>query len=142
MIRPEYYEWVGYSWWGGDKDGQRSILPGKLKPVFIAEATPRGHFFDKEIQTRCGNGLRSFLLTWKRISMWFVLLHISTPIGTQTCGMVKETRIETVPSIKTRWFENASPRYVNAADKPFELIGLLKNSTPVTRLLVSLKILL
>ena len=25
---PEYYEWVGYSWWGGDKDGhRRSILP-------------------------------------------------------------------------------------------------------------------
>ena len=47
---PEYYEWVGYSWWGGDKDGQSALdFARKVnKPVFIAEATPRGHFFDKE----------------------------------------------------------------------------------------------
>ena len=46
----EYYEWVGYSWWGGDQDGQAALdFARKVKkPIFIAEATPRGHFFGKE----------------------------------------------------------------------------------------------
>ena len=46
----EYYDWVGYSWWGGDHDGQAALDFARMvkKPIFIAEATPRGIFFDKE----------------------------------------------------------------------------------------------
>ncbi|HAO95504.1 MAG TPA: hypothetical protein DCQ96_05545, partial [Verrucomicrobiales bacterium] len=46
----QYYDWVGYSWWGGDKDGEAALEFARRlqKPVFIAEATPRGLFFDKD----------------------------------------------------------------------------------------------
>ena len=39
-----------------------------------------------------------------------------------------QTRIETAPLIKTRWLEKiAEPRFVNADDKPFEVIGFTKS---------------
>ena len=75
---------------------QHSILLGKLKSQFLSLKQRQGVISSiKKIQTRCGrSGLRSFLLTWKRISMWFVLHPISTPIGThKTCGMVGGRRV-------------------------------------------------
>ena len=46
----DYYDWIGYSWWGGDKDALPALDFARRvnKPVFIAEATPRGFFFDKD----------------------------------------------------------------------------------------------
>ena len=75
---------------------QHSILPGKLINQFLSLKQHQGVISSiKKIQTRCGrSGLKSFLLTWKRISMWFVLHPISTPIGThKTCGMVGGRRV-------------------------------------------------
>ena len=133
---PEYYEWVGYSWWGGDKDGQSALdFARKVKkPVFIAEATPRGHFFDKEDPDEVWEKWfeKFFAHMEKNIDVVRATSYINANWDAQDMwDGWGQTRIETVPSIKTRWLQKmASPRYVNAADKPFELIGFTKNSTP------------
>ena len=49
----EYYDWIGYSWWGNEKKFGNAApalaFARKLKkPVFVAESTARGHYFDKE----------------------------------------------------------------------------------------------
>ena len=49
----EYYDWIGYSWWGNEKkfgDAAPALAYARKlkKPVFVAESTARGHYFDKE----------------------------------------------------------------------------------------------
>jgi len=125
----DYYDWVGYSWWGGERDGQAALDYARKvgKPVFIAESTPRGHFFDKEDHREIWNSwFESFFkhieanqdvvravsyinCDWDAQDMW-------TDWG--------QTRIETAPLIKQRWQEKmADPAFINADDKPFEVVG-------------------
>ena len=130
----EYYEWVGYSWWGGDQDGQAALDFARKfkKPIFIAEATPRGHFFGKEDPGEVWN-------TWfkkffdhmeKNIDVVRATSYINANWDAQDMwDDWGQTRIETAPAIKTKWLQKmASPRYINAADKPFELIGFTKKT--------------
>jgi len=125
----DYYDWVGYSWWGESKDGQAALDFARRvgKPVFIAESTARKHFFDKEDPREVWNSwFEKFFrhiadnqdvvravsyidCDWDAQDMW-------TDWG--------QTRIETAPYIKQRWQEKmAAPVFVNADDQPFEVIG-------------------
>ena len=127
----EYYDWVGYSWWGGDHDGQAALnFARKLnKPVFIAEATPRGHFFDREDPQEVWNSW--FKKFFGHIEENKDVIRAISYINANWEGqdMWKgdkwgQTRLETAPLLKSKWLEKmAEAQFVNAVDKPFDLIG-------------------
>ena len=125
----EYYEWVGYSWWGGDKDAQPALDYARKvgKPVFIAEATPRGHFFDKEDHEELWNGwfTKFFNHIDENIDVIRAVSYINADWDSQDMwDGWGQSKIETAPYIKKRWLEKmAEPRFINAADDPFEQIG-------------------
>ncbi|HBE98420.1 MAG TPA: hypothetical protein DDW68_14735, partial [Verrucomicrobiales bacterium] len=125
----EYYEWVGYSWWGGDKDAQPALDYARKvgKPVFIAEATPRGHFFDKEDHEELWNGwfTKFFNHIDENIDVVRAVSYINADWDSQDMwDGWGQSKIETAPYIKKRWLEKmAEPRFINAADEPFEQIG-------------------
>ena len=125
----EYYEWVGYSWWGGDKDAQPALDYARKvgKPVFIAEATPRGHFFDEEDHEEIWNGwfTKFFNHIDENIDVIRAVSYINADWDSQDMwDGWGQTKIETAPYIKKRWLEKlAEPRFINAADEPFEQIG-------------------
>ena len=127
----EYYDWVGYSWWGGDHDGQAALDFARMvkKPIFIAEATPRGIFFDKgdhqgiwdswftkffkhiEDNKDVVRAVSYINADWESQDMW-------------TGDGWGQTRLETAPLLKSKWLEKmAESQFVNASDKPFSLIG-------------------
>ena len=128
---PEYYDWVGYSWWGGERDGQAALdFARKVgKPIFIAEATPRGHFFDREEPQQVWD-------TW--FQQFFAHIEENKDVvravsyinaNWEGQDMWKgekwgQTRLETAPLLKSKWLEKmAEAQFVNAVDKPFDLIG-------------------
>ncbi|HAY75595.1 MAG TPA: hypothetical protein DCY32_07970, partial [Opitutae bacterium] len=128
---PEYYDWVGYSWWGGERDGQAALdFARKVgKPIFIAEATPRGHFFDREDPQQVWD-------TW--FQQFFAHIEENKDVvravsyinaNWEGQDMWKgekwgQTRLETAPLLKSKWLEKmAEAQFVNAVDKPFDLIG-------------------
>ena len=125
----EYYEWVGYSWWGGDKDAQPALDYARKvgKPVFIAEATPRGHFFDKEDHKEVWDGwfTKFFNHIDENIDVIRAVSYINADWDSQDMwDGWGQSKIETAPYIKERWLEKmAEPRFINAADEPFEQIG-------------------
>jgi len=131
----EYYEWVGYSWWGGDKDGQAALdFARKVgKPIFIAEATPRGIFFGKQDHREIWN-------TW--FAKFFAHIEANKDV-VRAISYINanwdaqdmwdgwgQSRLETAPFLKSKWLEKmAEPKFVNASDKPFEMIGFGKGVT-------------
>ena len=130
----DYYDWVGYSWWGGDDDGLPALDYARKtgKPVFIAEATPRGHFFEKENHEQIWN-------TWFKKFFHHIeqnqdviraVSYINADWDSQEMwDGWGHSRIETAPLIKQRWLEKmANPMFINASDKPFELIGFSVSS--------------
>ena len=128
----EYYEWVGYSWWGGDKDGQAALdFARKVgKPIFIAEATPRGIFFGKQDHREIWN-------TW--FAKFFAHIEANKDV-VRAISYINanwdaqdmwdgwgQSRLETAPYLKSKWLEKmAEPKFVNASDKPFGMIGFGK----------------
>ncbi len=125
----DYYDWVGYSWWGGENDGKEALKYARKvgKPVFIAESTARKHFFKKEKGEDIWNvwfekyfrhieenkdvvrAISYINCNWDAQDMW-------TNWG--------QTRIETDPLIRQRWqMKMADPIFINASDKPFDYIG-------------------
>jgi beta-glucosidase-like glycosyl hydrolase len=138
----DYYDWVGYSWWGGDKDGLPAIEFARKvgKPVFIAEATARGHFFEKEDPAKVWD-------TWFKKFFDHIEQHkdviravsyINADWDSQDMWTDwGQTRIETAPLIKKRWLEKmADPMFINAADVPFEQIGFpAGKAEPATKVL-------
>ena len=129
---PEYYDWVGYSWWGGDKDGQAAIdFARKVgKPIFIAEATPRGIFFDKQEHKEIWNTwfAKFFAHIEKNKDVVRAISYINADWDSQDMwDGWGQSRLETAPYLKSKWLEKmAEPRFVNASDKPFGLIGFGK----------------
>ncbi len=128
----QYYEWVGYSWWGGDKDGQAALdFARKVgKPIFIAEATPRGIFFGKQDHREIWN-------TW--FAKFFAHIEANKDV-VRAISYINanwdaqdmwdgwgQSRLETAPYLKSKWLEKmAEPKFVNASDKPFGMIGFGK----------------
>ncbi len=124
-----YYDWVGYSWWGGDQDGGPALdFARKVgKPVFIAEATPRGHYFDKENHDEIWRDWfeKFFSHIDQNKDVIRAISYINADWDAQDMwDGWGQTRIETAPSIKERWLKKlATPTFINAVDKPFEHIG-------------------
>ena len=136
----EYYDWVGYSWWGGEKDGQPALDFARSvgKPVFIAEATARGHYFDNEDAGTVWNDW--FTAFFKHIDDNLDVIRAVSYINADWDSQDMwdgwgQTRLESAPLLKQRWLEQmADPRFINAIDKPFEAIGFLEpSSQPVPR---------
>lgn len=127
----DYYEWVGYSWWGGDEDGLPALeFARKMhKPAFMAEASARTHFLDKEdAESVWTNWFEKFFAhIEKNKDVLRAVSYINADWESQDMwegGKWGQTRIETSPLIKKRWLEKmAKPMFINAADKPFEQIG-------------------
>ncbi|MDG2012901.1 MAG: glycoside hydrolase family 3 N-terminal domain-containing protein, partial [Pirellulaceae bacterium] len=125
----DYYDWVGYSWWGGDKDALPALAFARKvgKPVFVAEATPRGHFFNLEKPEAIWNEwfVKFFDHIEKNRDVIRAVSYINADWDAQDMwDGWGQTRIETVPLIKQRWLEKmADPMFVNAEDNPFQLIG-------------------
>ena len=136
----EYYDWVGYSWWGGEKDGQPALDFARSvgKPVFIAEATARGHYFDNEDAGTVWNDW--FTAFFKHIDDNLDVIRAVSYINADWDSQDMwdgwgQTRLESAPLLKQRWLEQmADPKFINAIDKPFEAIGFLEpSSQPVPR---------
>jgi len=127
----EYYDWVGYSWWGGDKDALPALAFARKvrKPVFIAEAAPRGHFLEKEdADTVWKNWFEKFFAhIEKNKDVIRAVSYINADWESQPMwkgGKWGQTRVETSPEIKKRWLEKmAEPKFINATDNPFKQIG-------------------
>ena len=127
----EYYDWVGYSWWGGDHDGKAALdFARKVnKPVFIAEATPRGIFFEKEDPQGIWASwfTKFFLHIEDNKDVVRAISYINADWEAQDMWAGDgwgQTRLETAPLLKSKWLEKmAESQFVNASDKPFSLIG-------------------
>ena len=125
----QYYDWVGYSWWGKDGDALPALdFARKVgKPVFVAEATPRGHFFDQEDHREVWN--QWFVKFFNHIEANKDVIRAISYINADWDAQDMwdgwgQTRIETAPYIKQRWLEKmAEPQFINAIDKPFAHIG-------------------
>ena len=128
---PEYYDWVGYSWWGGERDGRAALdFARKVgKPIFIAEATPRGHFFDREDPQQVWDTWFQQFFTHIEENKDVVRAVSYINANWEGQDMWKgekwgQTRLETAPLLKSKWLEKmAEAQFVNAVDKPFDLIG-------------------
>ena len=133
----DYYDWVGYSWWGGDKDALPALEFARKvkKPVFVAEATPRGHFFHLQNPEEIWNDWfeKFFAHIEDNQDVIRAVSYINADWDAQDMwDGWGQTRIETVPLIKQRWLEKmASPTFINAQDKPFELIGFGNTASDV-----------
>ena len=132
----EYYDWVGYSWWGGEKDGQPALDFARRvgKPVFIAEATARGHYFDKEnAETVWNDWFKTF---FKHIDDNLDVIRAVSYINADWDSQDMwdgwgQTKLESAPLLKQRWLERmADPMFINAIDKPFQQIGFPKQYSP------------
>ena len=125
----QYYDWIGYSWWGGDKDGLPALEYARKvrKPVFVAEATPRGHFFNKEDPETVWDAWfkKFFHHIEKNIDVIRAVSYINADWDSQEMwDGWGQTRIETSPLIKRRWLAKmADPMYINAIDNPVQIVG-------------------
>lgn len=131
----DYVDWVGFSYWGqAENEASHALAFARKvgKPIFIAESTPRGIFFDKGNHEEIWNGW--FEKFFKYINDNIDVVRAVSYINSDWDALDMwdgwgQTRIETAPLIKTRWLEKmADPRFVNAANKPFELIGFKKSA--------------
>ncbi|MDF1812579.1 MAG: glycoside hydrolase family 3 N-terminal domain-containing protein [Verrucomicrobiales bacterium] len=125
----KYYDWIGYSWWGGENDGRYALEFARKvkKPVLISEAAPQGYdfssdnsesiwenWFEKffahiETNTDVVRGVSYSNTDWDKREMW------------EGWG---NTRIESSPEILQKWRDKMnSPMYINSVDKPFSHIG-------------------
>ena len=124
----EYYDWVGYSWWGGDDDGQAALdFARKVKkPVFIAEATPRGIFFDREDPEKIWNSwfTKFFNHIEENKDVVRAISYINADWDSQDMwDGWGQAKLETSAYLKSKWLEKmAEPQFINATDKPFQLI--------------------
>jgi len=132
----DYYDWVGYSWWGGENDGQPALAFARRvgKPVFIAEATARGHHFNKEDAATVWDDW--FAKFFKHIDDNLDVIRAVSYINADWDSQDMwdgwgQTRLETSPLLKQRWLERmADPMFINAIDKPFQQIGFSDSSAP------------
>ena len=128
-----YYDWVGYSWWGGEKDGQPALDFARSvgKPVFIAEATARGHYFGKEDAEVLWNDW--FTTFFKHIDDNIDVIRAISYINADWDSQDMwdgwgQTKLESAPLLKQRWLERmADPMFINAIDKPLQHIGFLES---------------
>ncbi|MCP4885671.1 MAG: sulfatase-like hydrolase/transferase [Planctomycetaceae bacterium] len=131
----EYYDWIGYSWWGGVKDALPALEYARKvhKPVFIAEATPRGHFFDQEDHQQLWEGWFTDFFNHIETNQDVVraVSYINADWDSQKMwDDWGQTRIETAPYIKQRWLEMmARPQFINGIDNPFVQIGFTPSGT-------------
>ena len=125
----QYYDWVGYSWWGGDKDGEAALEFARRlqKPVFIAEATPRGLFFDKDEPEEVWDTW--FTKFFQHIDDNLDVVRAASYINADWDSQEMwdgwgQSRLETAPLLRKRWLAKmAEDQFLNASDKPFELIN-------------------
>ncbi|MGL5019963.1 MAG: glycosyl hydrolase [Luteolibacter sp.] len=123
----EYVDWVGYSYWGNHGAQALAFARKVRKPVFVAESTPKGIFFDLEDHDKIWN--RWFVRFFKHIDDNIDVIRAVSYINADWDSQDMwdkwgRTQIEKAPLIKERWLQKmAEERYINADDKPFEVIG-------------------
>ena len=128
----EYYDWIGYSWWGNEKkfgDAAPALAYARKlkKPVFVAESTARGHYFDKEDSETLWAGW--FTEFFKHIEDNKDVIRAVSYINADWDAQDMwdgwgQTRIQTSPLLQRRWKEKMSDNtFVNAADNPHQVIG-------------------
>lgn len=128
----EYVDWCGYSYWGGahltGSSIQFAIDHGK--PQFIAEVTPRGHYFLKKDP-------ESFWADW----FYTFFTHIEHHPSIKAISYINcdwdaqpmwdgwgDTRIQAVDYIKTQWLKKMDEdRYLHDPKGVFQAIGFSPN---------------
>ncbi len=134
----EYYDWIGYSWWGNEKkfgDAAPALAYARKlkKPVFVAESTARGHYFDKEDPEELWSGW--FKEFFQHIEDNKDVIRAVSYINADWDGQDMwdgwgQTRIETSPRLKQRWqTKMAESTFINAADNPLQVIGFFPPTT-------------
>ena len=134
----EYYDWIGYSWWGNEKQfgdaGPALAYARKLqKPVFVAESTARGHYFDKERPEELWSGwFREF---FQHIEANKDVIRAVSYINADWDGQDMwdgwgQTCIQTSPLLQQKWqAKMAEETFVNASDNPHKVIGFTPRET-------------
>ncbi|NBS26556.1 MAG: hypothetical protein EBS81_09645 [Gammaproteobacteria bacterium] len=125
----DFYDWVGYSWWGKPKDGAAALNFARKvqKPVFIAEATPRGFYFDKQSPDEIWNSW--FVSFFNHINENKDVIRAISYINADWDSQDMwdgwgQTRIESSDVIRNRWKNRlGDPMFLNGADDPFSQIG-------------------
>ena len=134
----EYYDWIGYSWWGNEKkfgDAAPALAYARKlkKPVFVAESTARGHYFDEENPEDLWSGW--FKEFFQHIEANKDVIRAVSYINADWDGQDMwdgwgQTRIETAPLLQQRWQEKmAESTFINATDSPHTVIHF---SAPTT----------
>lgn len=136
----DYYGWVGYSWWNLGSDRQPAgdkastdALPAlefarKVgKPVFIAEASAKKFYFDKqegkEVWDQWFEALFRHIEENKDIVRAVSYINADWDSQDMWDGW-GQTRIDTDAYVKQKWQEKmADPMFINADDNPFKIIG-------------------
>ncbi|MCK4686225.1 MAG: glycoside hydrolase family 3 protein, partial [Pirellulales bacterium] len=122
----------GYSWWGNEKkfgDAAPALAYARKlkKPVFVAESTARGHYFEKEDSETLWAGW--FTEFFKHIEDNKDVIRAVSYINADWDAQDMwdgwgQTRIQTSPLLQQRWKEKMSENtFVNAADNPHQVIG-------------------
>lgn len=130
----EYVDWVGYSLFRGKDTGRRALDFARKhkKPVFIAEATPKGTFLDKEDGEKAWAGwYKDF---FKHIE---ANLDVIRAISYINCDWDAQpmwdkwgnSRLEANEIVRNKWLEQMKKPYmVEAEDNPLALIGFQTTS--------------
>ena len=136
----EYYDWIGYSWWGNEKkfgNAAPALAYARRlnKPVFVAESTARGHYFDKEDPESLWSGW--FQEFFQHIEANKDVIRAVSYINADWDGQDMwdgwgQTRIETAPLLQQKWQEKmAGSTFINASDSPHDMIHFSAPTTPL-----------
>jgi hypothetical protein len=126
----EYVDWIGYSYWGQQEaEGAQALAFARRKgrPVFIAEATPRGIFLDRtdgpEAWDKWFKGF--FAHIDANIDVIRAISYINCHWDAQEMWTDwGNSRLEVNGFGKKKWLEEmAKARFVEAEDRPLKLIG-------------------
>jgi len=125
----EYVDWVGYSFFRGKDLGKQALAFARVhkKPVFIAEATPKGTFLDKDDGNKAWAGWYEnfFKQIESNIDVIRAISYINCDWDAQPMwDKWGNTRLEANEIVRKRWMETMKkPCFVEAKDNPMDMIN-------------------
>jgi hypothetical protein len=121
----EYVDWLGYSYFNHNAGKNALTFAREVnKPVFVAEATPKGTFLDREEGEKAWN--KWYRPFFKSIEKNKDVIHAISYINADWDAQPMwdnwgNTRLEANDFVKEKWLqEMKKPMYINAEDKPMD----------------------
>jgi hypothetical protein len=118
-------DWLGYSYFNHNAGKNALTFAREVnKPVFVAEATPKGTFLDREEGEKAWN--KWYRPFFKSIEKNKDVIHAISYINADWDAQPMwdnwgNTRLEANDFVKEKWLqEMKKPMYINAEDKPMD----------------------